>query len=151
MARAYASTVCNADVETVWALVRNFEAVGRWIPGAKSCRILPTGDSAAPVRRIVLGDDSTIDEVLVTLDDIRRRLRYVFVPPLPRGMRSFLGTAHVRPVTDGARTFVEWISEFDCDAGWENQMVSNISGQLTQILAAVTAEVEATGECHDVV
>lgn len=149
MVRAYASTVSSADVETVWALVRNFEAVGRWIPGAKSCHVLPTGDPAAPIRRIVLGDDSIIDEVRVALDDTHRRLRYAFVPPLPRGMRTFLGTAHVRPVTDGARTFVEWISEFDCDAEWEDQMVRGISGQLAQILDAVTAEAENAGRGHD--
>lgn len=140
MARAYASTVIDRHIETVWTIVRDFAAVGRWIPNAKSCHVLPDGDPTRPIRRIVLGDDSVVDEVRVMIDEARHRLQYAFVPPLPRGMRTFIGTAHLRPVTDGDRTFIEWISEFDCDAKWEQKMVQNISGQLAQIVAAVGAE-----------
>jgi hypothetical protein len=140
VARAYASTVIDRDVDSVWKLVRTFDAVGRWIPGAKSCVTVEAGHGAAPIRRIVLADDTIIDEVLITLDDARRRIRYGFASPLPRGMRSFLGTAHVRPITNGDRTFIEWISEFDCDDAHEAKLVANIGATLAQLLAAVTAE-----------
>lgn len=149
MARAYASTVVNQNVDDVWNLVRTFDAVGRWIPGAKSCVTTTTGTPAQTIRRIILTDDTVVDETLVTLDDVRRVIRYQCASSLPRGMRSFLGTAHVRRVTDGDRTFLEWISEFDCDARIETAIVRNIGTTLTKLIAAVAAEAEGLGPQND--
>lgn len=142
MTRAHASTIIDHPVDAVWAMVRVFDAVGRWIPGAKSCATVTVDSSPTPVRRIVLADDTVVDEILVTLDDARRVIRYAFASPLPHGMRSFLGTAHARPVTDGDRTFLEWISEFDCDERREDAMVRNITATLTKLVAAVGEEAE---------
>ena len=144
MARAYASTVVNADVATVWATVRDFGAVARWIPGCKGGAVLSDHDPTRPVRRLVLADDTVVDEVLLSRDDVSRRIQYGFATELPPGMRSFVGTAHVRPVTEGDRAFLEWRSEFDTEQKWEAKMIANISGILGQIVAAVAAEVEKT-------
>lgn len=142
MARAYVSTVINADVDSVWEIVRDFGAVVRWIPGCQGAELLTTDDPTRPVRRLVLADDSVVDEVLLTRDDVTRRIQYGFPAELPRGMRSFVGTAHTRPITDGDRTFLEWQSEFDTEQKWEAKMIVNISDMLAQIVAAVAAEAE---------
>lgn len=140
MARAVASTVIDANVEVVWRLIREFDAVGRWIPGARSCTLVDSGRPTNPNREIVLGDGSSVVERLVTLDEVGHVVRYDFVPPLPRGMRSFLGTASLLPVTDGDRTVIQWMSEFDCDEKLESKMVANISATLLQLIQAVAAE-----------
>lgn len=143
MARAVASTVIDANVEVVWRLIREFDAVGRWIPGARSCTLVDSGRPTNPNRQIVLGDGGSVVERLVTLDSVRYTLCYDFVPPLPRGMRSYLGTASLLPITDGDRTAIQWVSEFDCDEKLEAKMVANISATLLQIVRAVAAEAEA--------
>ncbi|ORW72883.1 SRPBCC family protein [Mycobacterium saskatchewanense] len=148
MTRAYASTVIDAGVDTVWGLVRDFGAVGRWIPGCKGCDVLVDIDPTRPVRRLVLADEDVVEEVLLTRDDLLRRIQYGFPGQLPRGMRSFIGTAQVREVTDGDRTFIEWSSEFDTDQEWESKMIANISGMLTQIIAAVAAEAQGKGRSN---
>jgi hypothetical protein len=99
-------------------------------------------DGTPPIRRLNLADGRMIEEVLVTLDDVERRIRYGFPGEPPRGMRSFVGTASVREVTDGDRAFVEWSSEFDTDRKWEAKLIANISAMLAQVVAAVAAEAE---------
>lgn len=139
MARAIASTVIDQEVDRVWEALREFDAVGRWIPGA-SCELVDSGRPTNPNRRIILADGTSVLERLVTLDEVRHRVSYDFVPPLPYGMRGFLGTAFLLPITDGDRTFIQWMSEFDCDEKLEARMVSNISAQLALIVQAVAAE-----------
>lgn len=142
MARAHASTVIDRNVEDVWALVRDFAAVERWIPDCRGCRI-DSSDPTAPVRRLTIGDGESIDEVLVARDDAERRIRYAFVSPLPRRMHSFLGTAQVHEITVGNRALLQWTSEFDCDAADAQRLVEGISRTLTVIVGAVAREVEA--------
>jgi hypothetical protein len=140
MTRVVESVLVDADVDSVWSMVRDFAAVGRWIPSARSCEIVEGVDQNVPVRRIVLGDDSSVDERLVTLDDIELRIRYEIIAPLPKGMRSFLGTARVVPVTEGKRSVVEWMSEFDCDGAIETRIVENVSRLLRGLLKALQLE-----------
>lgn len=140
MARAHASTVIDQNVDVVWDVLRDFTCVGRWIPGAQACDLVASEFPTNMVRRIVLADGTVIDEPLLTLDDVARRVRYTICEPLPRGMRTFLGTARLLPITDGDRTLIEWTSEFDCDEAREAKMIRNISGQLALIVAAAAAE-----------
>lgn len=140
MARAYASTVIDQDLDVVWSVLREFDCVGRWIPGVVSCDIVAGESPTNPGRRIVLQDGSSLDERLVTLDEPDHRVRYTILGEHPRGMRAYIGTAALRPVTDTNRTFLEWISEFDCDAAIEARMVAGVTRQLGRILDAAAAE-----------
>lgn len=114
MARAYASTVIDAPVEKVWAIVRDFNGLPNWVPSVTRSRIEDglAADAVGCVRSFHLRDGTHVRERLLQLDDARRSLSYNFeTPAFPVG--DYLATLRVVPVTVGDRSFVEWEATFE--------------------------------------
>lgn len=113
MASAYASRIIDAPIETVWAAVRDFNALPAWNP-ALSRSSIEGGldpDVVGCVRSFYLGDRN-VRERLLTLDDARCRFAYNFeTPAFP--VRNYLAEFELIPVTDGRRTFAQWSATFD--------------------------------------
>lgn len=123
MPKAIASTVVDAPADTVWELVRRFDATDEWHPSLPAAAIVDDrpADSVGCVR-VFTANGNEVRERLVALDDHARTCQYV----LEQGtmpVRNYRGTIRVTPVTDGDRSFVEWFAEFDCDADVEEQML----------------------------
>jgi uncharacterized protein YndB with AHSA1/START domain len=127
MARAYASTVIEAPVEAVWAVVRDFSALPKWLPGLGACHIedgLPP-DAVGCVRHFTIGD-SVVRERLLELDDGRYRFAYNFeTPAFP--VRNYHAIFELIPVTAGDRTFAQWSATFDEAGGDEGKFEEIIS------------------------
>ena len=72
-------------------------------------------DRVGCIRNFNLKDGGNIREQLLTLSDYDYSCTYSILES-PMGVRNYIATLKLTPVTDGNRTFAEWTAEFDCDA-----------------------------------
>lgn len=115
---ATASTVIDAPVEQVWALLDDFARWHDWIPRLESIA-MDEGLDQAPVgstRVVGLPGGKSIRERLLFKDAVRQTLAYTFDGPQPYPVRRYVGTVRVEPVTTTDQTFVNWTADFDADA-----------------------------------
>src|SRR5512135_3495179 len=126
MPRITQSTIVGAPVGEVWALLRDFGAIGDWHPALPPAEIEdgPAG-RVGSVRVFPLAGGHR--ETLAALDDQRRRIAFTFADRaagLP--VRSYTSTITARPVTLSGHTYVEWSSGFDCDEVDEDKAIAAI-------------------------
>jgi uncharacterized protein YndB with AHSA1/START domain len=128
MARAYASVIIKAPVETVWGVVRDFNGLPNWAAGIADSRIEGglDADVVGCVRSFHTLDGTHIRERLLMLDDARHTFSYNFEKPaFP--VKNYIATMRLMPVTHSDATFVEWEANFDEAPGDEGKYVSLIS------------------------
>ncbi|MDR7126646.1 SRPBCC family protein [Pseudotabrizicola sp. 4114] len=128
MAEALATTIIDAPVETLWAVLRDFNGLPVWNPGVRDSAIEDgrDADSVGCIRAFTLGDGTFVRERLLELDDSRYRLAYNFeTPAFP--VENYLATLDLIPVTNGDKTFVRWWASFDeaaADKGKYSALIS---------------------------
>ena len=128
MARAYASAIIKAPVETVWSLIRDFNGLPDWAPGIVDSRIEGGLDSdvVGCVRSFHTGDGAHIRERLLSLDDAHYSFTYNFEKPaFP--VKNYIATVRLLPVTHSDSTFAEWEANFDEAPGDEGKYVKIVS------------------------
>lgn len=129
MARAYASTILDAPIETVWATIRDFNGLPSWHPAIARSEIEDGLDSdvVGCVRRFWLQDGTMVRERLLSLDDRNTTFSYNFeTPAFP--VTNYVARIRLMPVTRAGQTFAEWEASFDEapeDAGKYVEIVSN--------------------------
>ncbi len=124
MPQVFTSTVVGAPVGEVWALLRDFAAIGSWHPALPPCEIEGgPADRVGCVRVFPMAGGHR--ETLVSLDDERRSIAFTFADNAARlRVRRYQSTMSARPVTSGNHTYVEWVSRFDCDESDEDVTVT---------------------------
>jgi len=121
--RVVRSTVIDAPIERVWAVLRDFNSHDQWHDVVETSRI-EGGESPAQVgcvRNFTLKDGHRIREQLLALSDEQHSSTYCIVEatvPLQR----YVATVTLKPVTDGNRTFWHWESTFDTPPGREREL-----------------------------
>jgi uncharacterized protein YndB with AHSA1/START domain len=128
MARAYASAIIKAPIETVWSIVRNFNGLPDWAVGIADSEIEGglDADVVGCIRSFHTGDGTHIRERLLTLDDANHSFTYNFEKPaFP--VKNYIATIHLMPVTHTDTTFAEWEASFDEAPGDEGKYVKIIS------------------------
>jgi uncharacterized protein YndB with AHSA1/START domain len=131
MARAYASIVLKAPVETVWSLVRDFNGMPSWAPAVARSSIEEELDSdvVGCVRSLYTRDGAHVRERLLTLDDASHSFTYNFEKPaFP--VNNYIATVRLYPVTCADGTFAEWDATFDEAAGDEGKYEGIISREV---------------------
>jgi uncharacterized protein YndB with AHSA1/START domain len=131
MARAYASRIIKAPVETVWSVVRNFNGLPAWAVGIADSKIEGglDADVVGCVRSFHTKDGAHIRERLLTLDDAHYSFTYNFEKPaFP--VKNYIATMRLMPVTHGDATFIEWEATFDEATGDEGKYVKLISNDV---------------------
>ena len=123
MQRVTRSTVIDAPIERVWAVLRDFNSHDQWHSAVASSQILGSdrSDQVGCVRSFTLADGNRIQEQLLSLDDREHLSTYCIVQstvPLQR----YVATVTLKPVTDGRRTFWHWTSTFDTPRGREREL-----------------------------
>jgi len=110
------SVVVDADADTVWHLIRDFNGLNTWFPALPGSVIEDgmSADQVGCVRRF--GDDAdAAREKLMALDDVARSYTYTLLSG-PFKVRDYLATMRVTPVHDGSpRSLVEWSNTYECD------------------------------------
>ncbi len=122
MARAYASIILKAPVETVWSMARNFNGLPGWAPAVARSKIEDglDADVVGCVRSFHLHDGGHVRERLLALDDAQYSFTYNFEKPaFP--VKNYLATLRLYPVTATDQTFVEWTATFDEAPGDEGR------------------------------
>lgn len=114
MARAYASTIIDAPVEAVWAVVRDFNGLPDWHPGATDSEIEEglDADVVGCIRSFHLKDGAHVRERLISLDDSRYTFSYNFEKPA-FSVENYLASMELLPATKTDQTFVQWWATFD--------------------------------------
>ena len=117
------STVIDAPIARVWAVLRDFNSHDQWHDVVAESRIEggERGDQVGCVRSFTLKDGNRIREQLLTLSDTEYKSTYCIVEatvPLQR----YVATLTLKPVTDGDRTFWHWESTFATPPGREREL-----------------------------
>ena len=123
MTKAYYSAVLDYPLETVWALIRDFNNYPAYIDGVTESVIEDdrSGDEIGAVRRFCyLGN--WVRQRLAGHSDEQHSLTYAGIEPLPfppgllpevPAPTSYEGTMHLLGIVDGNRTFIEWSVTLD--------------------------------------
>jgi Polyketide cyclase / dehydrase and lipid transport len=117
MAKSYYSTVFIQSADTVWCIVRDFNAYPVWVDGAGASEIEngKSGNTVGAVRR-VLYNGRTIRQRLLAQSDVERAQTYAFAEDGTLPVDNYRATVRVTPIVDGDRAFVEWWATFDCES-----------------------------------
>ena len=115
MIRVYVSSVIDVPADTLWARIRDFNALPKWHPVIKDSRIENSmaSDQVGCIRYFHTTDGGLIRERLLGLSDYDYTCVYEIVES-PMGVSNYVATLKLTPVTDGDRSFAEWSAEFDC-------------------------------------
>src|SRR4029079_1606890 len=121
-------TIIDAPIETVWAVLRDFNSHAAWHPIVAQSEIEGGGspDQVGCVRRFSLQDGARIREQLLSLSDREHRFTYCIVEadvPLAR----YVATVRLKPVTDRRRTFWHWQSTFRTPRGREQELAQMVA------------------------
>jgi hypothetical protein len=125
--KVYVSSVIDAGADSVWARIRDFNALPLWHPAIADSRIENNEppDRVGCIRHFHTRDGGTIRERLLALSDYDFTCTYEILAS-PMGVENYVATLKLTPVTDGNRCFAEWSAEFDCAEGRENELTQLI-------------------------
>jgi NADPH:quinone reductase-like Zn-dependent oxidoreductase/uncharacterized protein YndB with AHSA1/START domain len=126
--RVVRSTIIDAPIERVWAVLRDFNSHDQWHAVVEQSRIEggERSDRVGCVRNFTLKDGNHIREQLLALDDRQFKSTYCIVEatvPLQR----YVATVTLKPVTDGNRTFWHWESTFATPPGQERELTQMVA------------------------
>ena len=129
MIRLYVSSVIDANADSVWARIRDFNGLPQWHPLIADSRIenQQPADRVGCVRNFHTRDGGRIREKLLALSDYDYTCTYEILES-PLGVTQYIATLKLTPVTDGDRCFAEWSAEFECEEGREREL-SELIGQ----------------------
>jgi NADPH:quinone reductase-like Zn-dependent oxidoreductase len=127
--RVIRSTIIDAPIARVWAVLRDFNSHDQWHDVVDSSRIEggDQGDQVGCIRSFALKDGHRIREQLLALDEREHKSTYCIVEatvPLQR----YVATVTLKPVTDGDRTFWHWESTFGTPPGMERELRDMVAG-----------------------
>jgi hypothetical protein len=131
MVRIVESTILDAPVEAVWAVLRDFNGHDQWHPAVADSQI-ERGYSSGKigcVRRFHLVDGSELREQLLTLSDADMAFSYCLMEtPVP--LLNYVAHVRLTPVTDGDRTFWHWQCRFDTPPGREAELRDMVANKI---------------------
>ena len=125
--RVTRSTIIDAPIERVWAVLRDFNShldwhpiiADSWIEGGEA------PDQVGCVRAFRLKDGNELREQLLALDDRHHISTYcILEATIP--LQRYVATVKLSPVTDGDRTFWHWQSTFATPPGRERELADAV-------------------------
>lgn len=131
MVKVLRSTILDAPVDDVWAVIRDFNGHDRWHPAVSDSAVERNraSDEVGCVRRFHLVDGSELRELLLTLSDMEMTMSYCLLDtPVP--LFNYVAHTRLLPVTDGNRTFWHWESTFDTRAGEAEKMAQMVGDDI---------------------
>jgi len=136
MASVHREVVVDAQPDHVWAAIRDFGAVERLVPGfVVDCRLEAEQNGGA--RIVTFADGREARELLVDLDDARRRL--VYAEP---GGRFITRSASVQVFAEGeSASRVVWIIDI-----LPNEFAGLMAGNMDTATAIMKRTLEASAQ-----
>ncbi|MFN7306316.1 MAG: SRPBCC family protein [Acetobacteraceae bacterium] len=131
MPRVVRSTVIAEPVETIWAILRDFNGHDQWHQAVVESTIErgQTADRVGCVRRFRLADGSELREKLLTLSDADMAFSYCLLDtPIP--LLNYVAHVRLAPITDGDQTFWHWEGRFDTPKGREAELACLVGEEI---------------------
>ena len=115
MIKVYRSAIIHSPVDTVWKLVRDFNALPKWHPAIATSEIeggLPS-DQIGCVRRFTRRKDGGLlrEQLLAMADDTWTFTYNILVSPMP--VANYVASMRFTPITMQRATFAEWWAVFN--------------------------------------
>lgn len=133
MIEVLVSSVIPAEIDRVWAVVRDFNAMPAWHPLIRQSRI-ETGapsDRIGCVRNFSLQDGSRLREQLLALSDSEHSFSYrILEADVP--LRDYSAGLSLLRVTDGEATFGRWWAKFNAPSGQEETLSEMVANEVFQ-------------------
>jgi len=129
MVEVIRSTIIDAPIETVWAILRDFNSHLDWHPAIAASQIEDgrEADEIGAVRDFELKSGGALREQLLSLSDRDHTLTYCILDaPVP--LIGYAATIRLKSITDGNRTFWQWRSTFRTPPG-EEARLSRLVGE----------------------
>ena len=133
MVKVFVSSVIDAPVDRVWAHIRDFNGLPKWVPVVTQSRIeggLPS-DQVGCIRNFNLTDGGNLREQLLALSDHDHSVTYNILAS-PMGVQNYVAALRLTRITDGERTFAEWTAKFDCEPGREQELADEFGNEVFQ-------------------
>ena len=128
MTRISVSAIIDAPIESVWAVVRDFNGMPDWHPRFSRSHIEDglAADAVGCVRNFDIADGGgTIRERLLMLSDREHRFEYCILDsPLP--VEGYFARLTLHRVTEGDKTLGVWEAEFTVTDGIEAEVVDAV-------------------------
>jgi NADPH:quinone reductase len=118
--RVTRSTIIDAPITQVWAVLREFNSHIDWHPAIAKSVIenREPEDQVGCIRAFTLQDGNQLREQLIALSDEDCVSTYCILDStIP--LKRYVASVRLKPVTDGQRTFWHWQSTFDTPPGQE--------------------------------
>lgn len=101
--------VIKADPAKVWAIVKDFGGIHKWLPPVASTKVETKGSDT--FRLLTLKDGGTVNERLKSIDDKDMKLKYEIIEGvLP--VSDYNATMTVKPGPGAGETTVVWLARF---------------------------------------
>jgi hypothetical protein len=111
----------SASAERIWNVIGGFNALPAWHPTVEHSELEADGK----IRKVTLGDGTTIFEKLEHHSDESRECRYSIVEsPLP--VVDYLATLKVSALGEGSQ--VEWSGQFEASEVSDSEAVELVEG-----------------------
>jgi NADPH2:quinone reductase len=121
--RVVRSTIIDAPIERVWAVLRDFNSHHQWHDAIAQSHIEADerSDQVGCIRNFTLTDGNRLREQLLTLSDTEHKITYCIVEATV-ALQRYASTVTLKPVTDGKSTFWCWESSFATPPGQEREL-----------------------------
>lgn len=121
--RVVRSSIIDAPIERVWAVLRDFNSHLHWHSAIKQSEIESSerSDQVGCIRSFTLKDGNQIREQLLSLSDSEYSCSYCIVQASV-DLQRYVAHIKLKPVTDGNRTFWHWESTFGTPPGREREL-----------------------------
>lgn len=122
------STIVEAPIERVWALLRDFNDHDQWHPAVERSVIehARKPDQTGAIRNFTLKSGERIREQLLSLSDKDYHFRYAIVDAeIP--LENYVAEVSLKPISDGNRTFWQWHSKFTTPPGQEAELATLVA------------------------
>lgn len=119
--------VIHAPIDAVWSRIRDFNGMPIWHPAIADSLIENNqpSDKVGCIRCFNFKSGGQVRERLLALNDRDHVCSYTILSaPLP--VANYVGTLSLRRITDGERTYAEWVAYFDCVAKDEKDLIDKI-------------------------
>ncbi len=139
----------DLSADTVWAEIRHFDRVLKWVPRGDESTITVKGEGVGAIRDIQLATQGYVQHRLVAFDDEARMFSYELTAGKPIGMQDYIVVATVTPI-DESHCTIRWAGKMSADASLDE---AEIGRALEVALGNMTSGIIARlkGEAPDFV
>lgn len=108
------TAIIDADPQSIWHVLRQFNSIAEWHSGVAHCTVEggKSADTGGSIRKLILADGEVVRQRLLSIDNDLMELSYGH-EEAELCIADFLAAIKVRAEGDGSRSTVTWQVHFD--------------------------------------